>query len=490
MNSSTGSLSFSLAPLFTLSFSLLSGGSSTGGSPAQSCRVSARSTCIVAGGLMLMAGRTHTGASLRALALSSVPVPPGIAVGDMALCLGMQRAVSLAHPVGCGNREQIAVFRFPVGEELCTFFRLPPSPIPPPPLLQHGTLHFIIDRSQSVSPFEDAWKAQVQWTVNQKKQICFIPVQFICSSHDVVFCDSDLQSGTYSTKQCQEKKKMPEHHLRVSFECHVVIGQFTKEEESRSHHIQRREPLSPEFRCAPPPLCPEKMSDAASRPVRLLSVFFVSARPSHVNNRDGGREEVDGRSWGKRKKVSFRVSVASPTAGAERGSAAQPFIPFWFTAEPQDTLAIRGNAAVLNCSAHSDAATPARIEWKKDGTFMSLVSDERRHILPEGLVFNHVVHSKHNKPDEGTYQCVATIDNLGSISSRTARLSVAEFDCMRNTVYLGTDVESHILDGENAKVEKEKEQMIASPLHWKPFVLLQETLCRTCSGLIKSASVR
>ncbi|KAA8595957.1 hypothetical protein FQN60_011248 [Etheostoma spectabile] len=106
------------------------------------------------------------------------------------------------------------------------------------------------------------------------------------------------------------------------------------------------------------------------------------------------------------------------------GSAAQPFSPFWFTAEPQDTLAIRGNSALLNCSAHSDAATPARIEWKKDGTFM--VSDERRNILPDGsLFFTHVVHSKHNKPDEGTYQCVATIDNLGSISSQTARLSVA-----------------------------------------------------------------
>uniref|UniRef100_A0A671UKQ1 Neogenin 1b n=1 Tax=Sparus aurata TaxID=8175 RepID=A0A671UKQ1_SPAAU len=101
-------------------------------------------------------------------------------------------------------------------------------------------------------------------------------------------------------------------------------------------------------------------------------------------------------------------------------------LPFWFTVEPQDTLAIRGNSALLNCSAHSDAATTARIEWKKDGTFMSLVSDERRNILPDGsLFFNHVVHSKHNKPDEGTYQCVATIDNLGSISSRTARLSVA-----------------------------------------------------------------
>uniref|UniRef100_A0A8C6KUG5 Neogenin 1a n=1 Tax=Nothobranchius furzeri TaxID=105023 RepID=A0A8C6KUG5_NOTFU len=103
-----------------------------------------------------------------------------------------------------------------------------------------------------------------------------------------------------------------------------------------------------------------------------------------------------------------------------------PFSPFWFTVEPQDTLAIRGNSALLNCSAHSDTATPARIEWKKDGTFMSLVSDERRNILPDGsLFFTHVIHSKHNKPDEGTYQCVATIDTLGSISSRTARLSVA-----------------------------------------------------------------
>uniref|UniRef100_M4A7E8 Neogenin 1b n=1 Tax=Xiphophorus maculatus TaxID=8083 RepID=M4A7E8_XIPMA len=103
-----------------------------------------------------------------------------------------------------------------------------------------------------------------------------------------------------------------------------------------------------------------------------------------------------------------------------------PFSPFWFTVEPQDTLAIRGNSALLNCSVHSDEASPARIEWKKDGTFMSLVSDERRRVLPDGsLFFAHVVHSKHNKPDEGTYQCVANIDNVGSISSRTARLAVA-----------------------------------------------------------------
>ncbi|XP_071345332.1 neogenin 1a isoform X10 [Trachinotus anak] len=124
--------------------------------------------------------------------------------------------------------------------------------------------------------------------------------------------------------------------------------------------------------------------------------------------------------------LTFLYTATTAAKHVDKGSAVQPFIPFWFTVEPQDTLAIRGSAAMLNCSAHSDAATPARVEWKKDGTFMSLVSDERRHILPDGtLSFTHVVHSKHNKPDEGTYQCVATIDNLGSISSRTARLSVA-----------------------------------------------------------------
>ncbi|KAM7424527.1 hypothetical protein PAMA_000732 [Pampus argenteus] len=123
--------------------------------------------------------------------------------------------------------------------------------------------------------------------------------------------------------------------------------------------------------------------------------------------------------------LTFLYAETIAAKHVDKASAAQPFSPFWFTAEPQDTLAIRGNSALLNCSAHSDAAT--RIEWKKDGTFMSLVSDERRRILPDGsLFFTHVVHSKHNKPDEGTYQCVATIDNLGSISSRTARLSVAD----------------------------------------------------------------
>ncbi|KAL2300512.1 hypothetical protein Nmel_013394 [Mimus melanotis] len=97
----------------------------------------------------------------------------------------------------------------------------------------------------------------------------------------------------------------------------------------------------------------------------------------------------------------------------------------------------------MNCSAHCD--TPPRIEWKKDGTFLNLVSDDRRQLLPDGsLLINSVVHSKHNKPDEGYYQCVATVDSLGTIVSRTAKLTVAGRallgECGWNTVMEGSSL--------------------------------------------------
>ncbi|KAM7405821.1 hypothetical protein PAMP_000241 [Pampus punctatissimus] len=52
-------------------------------------------------------GQIHTAASLRALSLSSTfpLIPPGIAVRGMALCLGMQHAISLAHPPAVGLRD-------------------------------------------------------------------------------------------------------------------------------------------------------------------------------------------------------------------------------------------------------------------------------------------------------------------------------------------------------------------------------------------------
>ncbi|XP_014439237.1 neogenin isoform X5 [Tupaia chinensis] len=119
-------------------------------------------------------------------------------------------------------------------------------------------------------------------------------------------------------------------------------------------------------------------------------------------------------------------------AGAARSNSAPPspgasvrtFTPFHFLVEPADTLSVRGSSVVLNCSAYSEP--PPKIEWKKDGTFLNLVSDDRRQLLADGSLFiSSVVHSKHNKPDEGYYQCVATGDSLGTIVSRTAKLTVA-----------------------------------------------------------------
>ncbi|KAK1797981.1 hypothetical protein P4O66_000503 [Electrophorus voltai] len=126
-------------------------------------------------------------------------------------------------------------------------------------------------------------------------------------------------------------------------------------------------------------------------------------------------------SAGRRKDAESPSATRLPSAVVVR-SAVKPFSPFWFAVEPADTLTVRGLPAILNCSVHS--ALPARVRWKKDG--LSLVPDDRRQVLPDGaLLITSVMHSKHNKPDEGVYQCVATIDSLGTIASRTARLSVA-----------------------------------------------------------------
>ncbi|XP_070324906.1 neogenin isoform X9 [Odocoileus virginianus] len=119
--------------------------------------------------------------------------------------------------------------------------------------------------------------------------------------------------------------------------------------------------------------------------------------------------------------------VAAARSGSppqSSGSSIRTFTPFYFLAEPVDTLSVRGSSVILNCSAYSEPSP--KIEWKKDGTLLNLVSDDRRQLLADGSLFiSSVVHSKHNKPDEGYYQCVATVESLGTIVSRTAKLTVA-----------------------------------------------------------------
>uniref|UniRef100_H2MKI3 DCC netrin 1 receptor n=1 Tax=Oryzias latipes TaxID=8090 RepID=H2MKI3_ORYLA len=100
---------------------------------------------------------------------------------------------------------------------------------------------------------------------------------------------------------------------------------------------------------------------------------------------------------------------------------------FTFTREPRDTVTVRGGVLQLDCQAQADSVTRRpSITWRKDGVLLSTVVDERRQQLSNGtLMVRNVVHSRHHRPDEGEYQCLATLDGLGSIVSRTAKVTVA-----------------------------------------------------------------
>ncbi|KAJ8007460.1 hypothetical protein DPEC_G00117730 [Dallia pectoralis] len=116
-------------------------------------------------------------------------------------------------------------------------------------------------------------------------------------------------------------------------------------------------------------------------------------------------------------------------AGAETSSSSpsslQIFVDFSFVLEPLDTVTVRGGVLQLDCEARSDRGVPV-IAWKKDGVLLSTVVDDRRRQLANGsLAVQNVVHSRHHRPDEGSYQCLAMLEGVGAIVSRTARVSVS-----------------------------------------------------------------
>ncbi|XP_035464804.1 netrin receptor DCC isoform X2 [Scophthalmus maximus] len=115
------------------------------------------------------------------------------------------------------------------------------------------------------------------------------------------------------------------------------------------------------------------------------------------------------------------------TSSSSSSSGLGGFVDFTFTQEPQDTVTVRGGVLQLDCQAQCDVATgPVAITWRKDGVLLSAVVDDRRRQLTNGsLLVQNVVHSRHHRPDEGEYQCLATVDGLGSIVSRTAKVTVA-----------------------------------------------------------------
>ncbi|XP_015261772.1 PREDICTED: netrin receptor DCC-like [Gekko japonicus] len=107
------------------------------------------------------------------------------------------------------------------------------------------------------------------------------------------------------------------------------------------------------------------------------------------------------------------------------GTQVKGFTTLRFLIEPSDAVTMRGGNILLNCTADSDQGLPV-IKWKKDGVFLNLAVDERRQQFSNGsLLIQNIVHSRHHKPDEGLYQCEASLEGIGAIVSRTAKVSVA-----------------------------------------------------------------
>ncbi|XP_078533874.1 netrin receptor DCC [Lissotriton helveticus] len=106
-------------------------------------------------------------------------------------------------------------------------------------------------------------------------------------------------------------------------------------------------------------------------------------------------------------------------------SQAKSFITLRFLSEPSDAVTMRGSNVLLNCTAESDQGNLV-IKWRKDGVFLNLGADERRQLMPNGsLLIQNIIHSRHHRPDEGLYQCEASLEGIGSIISRTAKVTVA-----------------------------------------------------------------
>ncbi|XP_019522685.1 PREDICTED: netrin receptor DCC-like [Hipposideros armiger] len=95
------------------------------------------------------------------------------------------------------------------------------------------------------------------------------------------------------------------------------------------------------------------------------------------------------------------------------GFQIKAFTSLHFLSEPSDAITMRGGNVLLNCSAESDRGVPV-ITWKKDGIHLSLGMDERKQQLPNGsLLIQNILHSRHHKPDEGLYQCEASLGDSG-----------------------------------------------------------------------------
>ncbi|KAK2579403.1 hypothetical protein KPH14_003264 [Odynerus spinipes] len=96
----------------------------------------------------------------------------------------------------------------------------------------------------------------------------------------------------------------------------------------------------------------------------------------------------------------------------------------YFTIEPQDVVVEQGGPARLDCEAESVFGRPT-IQWRTDdGTPITFIGDSYRSQLANGSLYINSVYA--GSPElTGSYQCLASVDDVGAIVSRTATIKLA-----------------------------------------------------------------
>ncbi|XP_032671998.1 neogenin isoform X5 [Odontomachus brunneus] len=95
-----------------------------------------------------------------------------------------------------------------------------------------------------------------------------------------------------------------------------------------------------------------------------------------------------------------------------------------FIIEPQDVVVEQGGPARLDCEAKSVFGTPS-IQWRTDdGQPITFIGDSYRSQLANGSLYINSVYAG-SAELTGSYQCLASIDNVGAIVSRTATIKLA-----------------------------------------------------------------
>ncbi|XP_071870165.1 neogenin protein frazzled isoform X2 [Bombus fervidus] len=96
----------------------------------------------------------------------------------------------------------------------------------------------------------------------------------------------------------------------------------------------------------------------------------------------------------------------------------------YFTIEPQDVVVEQGSPARLDCEAKSDFGKPS-IQWRTDdGQPINFIGDSYRSQLANGSLYINSVYGS-SLELTGSYQCLASVDDVGAIVSRTATIKIA-----------------------------------------------------------------